>query len=77
MFFSRSCKESKKTLFFYDCKVIYYKIRVFGNVLRAIEKRYSPDLILVACNTLSVLLPDTPAARSARRRGRGPAAAAG
>jgi glutamate racemase len=47
------------------------KIRVFGNVLRAIEKRYSPDLILVACNTLSVLLPDTPAAAAARAPIRG------
>ena len=47
------------------------KIRVFGNVLRAVEKRYSPDLVLVACNTLSVLLPDTPAARSARAPIRG------
>ena len=47
------------------------KIRVFGNVLRSIEKRYSPDLILVACNTLSVLLPDTPSARSARAPIRG------
>lgn len=47
------------------------KIRVFGNVLRSIESRYSPDLILVACNTLSVLLPDTPAAREARAPIRG------
>jgi glutamate racemase len=42
------------------------KIRIFGNVLRAIDGRYSPDLVLVACNTLSVLLPDTPAAKAAR-----------
>jgi len=42
------------------------KIRIFGNVLRAIERRFAPDVILVACNTLSVLLPDTPAARTAK-----------
>jgi glutamate racemase len=42
------------------------KIRIFGNVLRAIERRFSPDLVLVACNTLSVLLPDTPAAKTVR-----------
>ncbi len=42
------------------------KIRIFGNALRAIESRFSPDLVLVACNTLSVLLPDTPAARMAK-----------
>ncbi len=42
------------------------KILILGNVLRAIEKRYDPDLVLVACNTLSVLLSDTPAARTAR-----------
>jgi glutamate racemase len=47
------------------------KIRVFGNVLKAIEKRYAPDLILVACNTLSVLLSDTPAAATARAPIRG------
>ncbi len=47
------------------------KIRIFGNVLKSIENRYSPDLVLLACNTLSVLLPDTPAARTARSPIRG------
>jgi glutamate racemase len=36
------------------------KIRVFDAALRALEREVRPDLILVACNTLSVLLPDTP-----------------
>jgi glutamate racemase len=31
------------------------KLRVFDAALDAMEKRYRPDLILVACNTLSVL----------------------
>ncbi len=30
------------------------KVRVFDAALEAMEKRYAPDLILVACNTLSV-----------------------
>ncbi len=35
------------------------KIRIFGSVLAGIEKRFSPDIIVVACNTLSVLIDDT------------------
>jgi glutamate racemase len=40
------------------------KLRVFDSALRAMQDRYSPDLILVACNTLSVFIPDTAFARS-------------
>jgi glutamate racemase len=47
------------------------KVRVFDGVLKSIESRFAPDLVLVACNTLSVLLPDTPAARSPRAPVRG------
>src|SRR5688572_16649425 len=36
------------------------KIETFDRFLRNVTQRYSPDLIYVACNTLSVLLPDTP-----------------
>lgn len=36
------------------------KVQTFDRFLRNVTKRYSPDLIYVACNTLSVLLPDTP-----------------
>lgn len=39
------------------------KIRVFDAALRGLEEVVRPDLILVACNTLSVLLPETPYAR--------------
>jgi len=31
------------------------KVKVFDTVLEEIEKHYSPDIILVACNTLSVV----------------------
>lgn len=36
------------------------KIETFDRFLRHVTKRFSPDMIYVACNTLSVLLPDTP-----------------
>lgn len=39
------------------------KISIFNNALQAMKARYTPDVILVACNTLSVLLPDCAAAR--------------
>ena len=39
------------------------KLEVFDSALRAMANRYQPDLILVACNTLSVLASDTAFAR--------------
>jgi len=36
------------------------KQQTFDRFLRKVTERYAPDLIYVACNTLSVLLPDTP-----------------
>ena len=36
------------------------KLQTFDRFLRNVTERFSPDLIYVACNTLSVLLPDTP-----------------
>ena len=36
------------------------KLQTFDRFLTNVTKRYKPDLIYVACNTLSVLLPDTP-----------------
>lgn len=39
------------------------KTRHFDRVLASLGQRYEPDLILVACNTLSVLLHDTAFAR--------------
>jgi glutamate racemase len=35
------------------------KARVFDGALAAMEARYRPDLILIACNTLSVVYPGT------------------
>lgn len=39
------------------------KVRIFNNALEDMGQRYEPDAILVACNTLSVLLPDCEAAK--------------
>jgi glutamate racemase len=36
------------------------KIETFDRFLHNVTERFSPDSIYVACNTLSVLLPDTP-----------------
>lgn len=36
------------------------KLETFDRFLTSVNARYEPDLIYVACNTLSVLLPDTP-----------------
>ena len=36
------------------------KLATFDRFLRNVTDRYQPDIIYVACNTLSVLLPDTP-----------------
>lgn len=42
------------------------KIETFDRFLRNVTDRFAPDKIYVACNTLSVLLPDTPYFASAR-----------
>lgn len=36
------------------------KLATFDRFLRGVTERFTPDAIYVACNTLSVLLPDTP-----------------
>ncbi len=36
------------------------KLRTFDRFLRNVTGRFAPDMIYVACNTLSVLLPETP-----------------
>ncbi len=41
------------------------KLQTFDRFLRNVTARYAPDFIYVACNTLSVLLPDTPYVRTA------------
>ena len=41
------------------------KVRIFASALRSLASDFRPDIILVGCNTLSVLLPDVPFARTA------------
>lgn len=41
------------------------KLATFDRFLRNVTERFAPDSIYVACNTLSVLLPDTPYSRTA------------
>lgn len=36
------------------------KIQIFDSALQSLEAKYSPDLILIGCNTLSVLYEETP-----------------
>lgn len=36
------------------------KILIFNNALQSMEKKFHPDLIMIGCNTLSVLYKDTP-----------------
>jgi glutamate racemase len=40
-------------------KTTQQKVRVFNDALHGMAGRYAPDVILVACNTLSVLIPQT------------------
>lgn len=47
------------------------KVDYFDRFLRRVSDRYSPDLIYVACNTLSVLLADTGFAKAATMPVRG------
>ncbi len=42
------------------------KLAVFNSTLNAMQQRYSPDIILIGCNTLSVLFPHTSFARHAK-----------
>jgi glutamate racemase len=42
-----------------DMKLEADKVRVFEGALAVMEMRYKPDLILIACNTLSVVYPGT------------------
>jgi len=42
------------------------KIEVLTKALESLEKKFSPDVILIGCNTLSVLYPDTPLAKKTK-----------
>ncbi len=41
------------------------KLQTFDRFLRNVTERFAPDMIYVACNTLSVLMPDTPYVQNA------------
>jgi glutamate racemase len=47
-----------------DMKSEADKARVFDGALAAMEARFRPDLILIACNTLSVVFPSTAHAKT-------------
>jgi glutamate racemase len=49
---------------FNDLKNDADKVRIFDGALSAMEARYQPDLILIACNTLSVVWPRTAHAKA-------------
>jgi len=40
------------------------KLAVFSSALQSMQERYAPDIILVACNTLSVITPHTAFAKT-------------
>jgi glutamate racemase len=42
------------------------KIKIFSNVLEGIEKHYHPDVIMIACNTLSVVYKETDFVRNSK-----------
>ena len=41
------------------------KVRIFDNALESMYDHYRPDLLLIACNTLSVIYSDTPFSQKA------------
>lgn len=45
--------------------------KVFNNALNSIEEKYNPDLILIACNTLSVVFPYTEFAENSKTKIKG------
>jgi glutamate racemase len=46
-----------------DLKNNDQKIKIFDNALEAMQKNFRPDMILIACNTLSVIYPQTTACK--------------
>jgi glutamate racemase len=42
------------------------KVQIFSSALESMEKKFHPDLILIGCNTLSVLYEDTPFSRKTK-----------
>lgn len=60
VFFSALFKEKSG---YNSLKTEADKARIFQIVLEAMEDRYSPDLLLIGCNTLSVVYSETPFSR--------------
>ncbi len=60
VFFSALFKEKSG---YNSLKTEADKARIFHIVLKSMEDRYSPDLLLIGCNTLSVVYPETPFSR--------------
>ena len=50
---------ANETLFYNQMKNTEEKVRVFNNALTGMTKKFAPDLILIACNTLSVIFDQT------------------
>lgn len=42
------------------------KIQIFSSALENLEQKFKPDLIIIGCNTLSVLFPETPFAHKSK-----------
>ena len=47
------------------------KVRIFNNALNSIEINYNPNLILIACNTLSVVYPHTKFSKNSNTKVKG------
>ena len=47
------------------------KVIIFNNALNSIEANYNPDIILIACNTLSVVYPHTEFAKNSETEVKG------
>ena len=47
------------------------KAKVFNDALNSIERRYNPDIILIACNTLSIVYPYTLHAKNSKTEVKG------
>jgi len=50
---------ANETLFYNRMENTEEKVRVFNNALTGMTKKFAPDLILIACNTLSVIFDQT------------------
>ncbi len=56
----------------YNSKIIFSKkVALFNNALNSIKVNYNPDLILIACNTLSVIFPHTEFAQNSKTEVKG------